>query len=256
MFSYEERLETFRDWPKEFRPLFVRRLAVMGQYALKDSSLTTVCVYCRKVLEGWCITDVPLVEHADHNDNECPLFRLSLISMRKRLFASHRGEKGCEAAENDAEKKMHQRTRPPSFSRDDTVRIESKFLQFNIRRGVPFKFCHCCGSVTEGHRCRASMEKINTGNLEGCRSFYIRWLRGDYIEQMDRYLETSVFIPARFTESIRFILEGLKDFKPMESIQSVAEEGIETLARAFNHSLKELEKKKIEKLMQYRENDR
>lgn len=89
MFSYEERLSSFIEWPAAFKPEFISKLAVAGHYSVDPSELTTACAFCGHVLEGWEISDCPMAEHLAHDAYKCILFSLNTVTSRRLLYECH-----------------------------------------------------------------------------------------------------------------------------------------------------------------------
>lgn len=247
MFSYEERLATFGQWPKEFRPVLVSKLALIGQYSADTASLTTVCVYCHKKLEDWKTTDVPLVEHFKHNNN-CVLFYLRYSMARKVLLYLHRSQ-DATGVKLPSGLQWHRR-RKTGIRGIDAFQAESQmFIQLDIRRSVPFEFCAMCGSADKLHGCQfRKVAPYDPAAPSAPRAFYIRWLRGDYLEQIDSYMKHDVYIPDGKKEVVRLILEKSRGAKPFDSLRSTISETMHQLLADFEHQIKMLENTAIESI--------
>lgn len=184
MFSYEERLASFRNWPAEYKPVLVRKLALLGQYSVStaDGSGGTECVYCGHRRTEWRKEDEPLLVHLADSGN-CSIFHLGRTSDRIRLFSLQSGA-------------------APSLP---------TFLQFNIKKNVPFIFCGMCGcAAIAEHPCatKLSAKPIRPESVLYIKTFYLRFLRGDFLAEVDFYLTHQLFVPDRFHSVIRQILEA------------------------------------------------
>ena len=87
MFLYDNRLNTFKDWPfleKNGAKCTEDRLAYSGFYRPNPESEPdlTRCFMCYKELEGWEITDDPEIEHANHSKN-CPFLSIKIRDTKK-----------------------------------------------------------------------------------------------------------------------------------------------------------------------------
>lgn len=82
MFSYEQRYKTFinKKWPLTGYQSNPHLLAICG-YICKSTAkdLAAMCVYCKKHLEGWEKSDIPILEHWSHK-KDCVLFTPSKMS--------------------------------------------------------------------------------------------------------------------------------------------------------------------------------
>ncbi|KAI5181445.1 hypothetical protein NEOKW01_1626 [Nematocida sp. AWRm80] len=85
--TVSQRLETFKEWRQE-RP-GKEDLAYAGFIwePSKKSSDAVVCVWCDKSLEGWDPTDVPMVEHYQHQPM-CTLSSLHQIQNRQETLTA------------------------------------------------------------------------------------------------------------------------------------------------------------------------
>lgn len=86
MFSYEQRLKTFinKKWPTKDYKSNPQLMAICG-YICKStpSNLAAMCVYCKKHLEGWEKSDVPILEHYSHK-KDCILFSPHKLALNNK----------------------------------------------------------------------------------------------------------------------------------------------------------------------------
>ncbi len=228
MHSYEERLSTFKNWPAKFKPLYVKKLAILGLYSTDHNTLTTSCFYCHKRLEDWNVEDIPILEHMKHN-NDCILFKMHYLKSRKSLIGF----------DDLVDKK----------EMDDLSKLN--FVRFDLKKNKSFIFCGVCGSENKMHVCtKKKILKFKfLGNLHSASiDFYIKWLRGDFIEEIDKYINNEVFIPNKFHELVNRILE--KGFCVSETINDVLQNNIEEIIKDFNDKMIEKEKSVFDKIFQ------
>ncbi|KAI5168515.1 hypothetical protein PAEPH01_0196 [Pancytospora epiphaga] len=256
MYSYTERLATFARWPEELRKTLIKKLAIIGQYATPNAELTTTCVYCRKNMEGWKARDVPLVEHMKHNDN-CIIFHIEWLPARRYLFdlqeqnlmlkESHPFEhinwtKFSRYFKADGKSVGH--------NREDDPRKDGPMVRFDIKEGVPFVFCIYCGSIGKAHKCAlARNTRRNLGVLTKERMFltyfYIKWLRGEYLEMIDCYLNYEVYIPNDKKDLLKNLLSQINDEEVFAIAGVKVRRAVEQLVREFDLELQKMERKSL-----------
>ena len=158
MFSFKERLETFKHWPSE-RNKFTQRLALIGQYSMKNN--TTCCFHCHKEHTSWNFDENPLMAHFSLNST-CPIFKLFNKVARRTLcrgFSPYR-----------------------KFSAEIENLVEKNFIQLNIDDRDSF-YCMKCGSNNSEHKCLYLKVQKITENMDFTNAqFYIRYLNGDFTE--------------------------------------------------------------------------
>lgn len=224
MNSYEERLATFSAWPDEFKPVFVKKLALMGQYSLQHEMLSTKCIFCDKKLEDWHLNDEPFAEHYLHN-NGCLLFRLGRAESRKKMMEIQ----VCST--------QHEEVPHAALSR-------GVFGQINLRKGIPFYFCLKCGASKLSHRCtRRFLRHVRTHNSSD--GFYIRLFKGEFLSAIDSYMENDVFVPEPARDILQYIFEHT-DPNAFETLDSFISRGVDHLVRSFSSETKTLKLESIE----------
>jgi len=226
MLSYEERLETFAGWPEEYLGAFVKHLAIIGQYSVDETALTTVCVYCQKRLEDWKIDDDPLLEHHKHN-GECPIYRLYTVAGRKQVLEMNSNIKN---------------------KRELGSLASRSFTQMNIKKDRPFIFCIGCGSTNKNHKCKTPVPKNQSRQWTHNHRFYVKLLRGKIQEEIGLYLEGKLEIPEKHEESIKSLLELVPDRCSYDSIEDVLKRGIEEALKELEGQLISMEKNVINEL--------
>lgn len=229
MFSYEERLATFKHWPEEYRRNFVKRLAVMGQYSIDGTNLATACFYCGKRLQDWSLQDNPLLEHLSRS-NGCTLFKLMYVSARREMslkseeYASHK----TKAAANQAISHLN-------------GYFEKRFIQLNIKKGCNLFFCMRCGSGDLRHMCEGPIQRITQNIHFDNAQFYIRYLNGSLLPQIHFYVDARVLIPNSKKEIFRYLMAACPDHKPLDTLQSFLERGSEALFKELERKMKKIE---------------
>lgn len=169
MFSFKERLDSFKNWPKEYSS-FIARLAVMGQYSPENASdttkLETCCFYCQHRTSNWSSNEIPLMNHFALN-KDCPLFKIQTKVGRRQVI-------------------------PKTRRTDESDRlIEWNFIQFSIAGEDRF-FCARCGSVESKHRCAKKIQRIGENMTEediAISDFYIQFLNGNFNHELLCHLE-------------------------------------------------------------------
>lgn len=233
MFSYEERLATFRDWPEEYRQGFVKRLAVMGQYSIDEKSLATSCFYCGKRLQEWSLQDNPLLEHLGRSSG-CTLFKLMYVSARREMSLPSREYISCKSRAAACQAVSHL-----------GEYFEKRFVQLNIKKGHDQFFCMRCGSSSLKHVCEGPIQRITKSiDFDGAQ-FYIRYLNGNMLPRIDFYMGTTVLIPNDKKEILRYLMEACPDFKPLDPLQSFLERASETLFKELEKKMRRIEEDAI-----------
>lgn len=247
MYSYEERLASFHLWPATLKHTLTKKLAVLGQYSTDDSSeLTTACIYCNKKMDGWKEDDIPFIEHLKHNDN-CMLFSLDW-ALPRRLLAHQTATRGgihfdALRAIDWAGKKRHGSM--GILTPEEHAMAKRAFIRLDVRKNTPLWFCSRCGSGATDHNCsRISdrREHLTPASGHARPLFYIKWLRGDYLDMIDKYSSSEIRLSEDKKEMVRCMLEAGKPLHVMESINDVVERSIDVLLREFDEEIDRIEK--------------
>jgi baculoviral IAP repeat-containing protein 5 len=182
MFSYSRRLESFKEWPKDYGVAVPEKLAIVGYVCtgVEDGNLTAACVYCNKALEGWERTDEPVLEHYSHK-KVCPLFNMQLHKNRMLTFKDW----GAKAAAQRL--------------------ARNGFIRYNLNEN-DFIFCYMCGSMDETHRCR---ERLSFDASGSSSVFFYNILRGKYNESIGEVLTTSVLVPQHMLKEVGVLVKTL-----------------------------------------------
>lgn len=229
MFSYEERLGTFKHWPEKYRRDFAKRLAVMGQYSIDDKGLATACLYCSKRFEGWSLQDNPLLEHLSRSSG-CTLFKLMYVSARREMSLKSGEYAPCKskAAANQA------------ISHLDEY-FEKRFVQLNIKKDHNLFLCVRCGSSDLRHMCEGPVQKVSKNIDFDSAQFYIRYLNGSQLPQIHFYVDATVLIPNDKKEIFKYLMATCPDHKPLDTLQSFLERGSEVLFKELEKKMRKIE---------------
>lgn len=233
MFSYEERLATFKHWPEEYRQVFVKRLAVMGQYSIDEKSLATSCFYCEKRLQNWSLQDNPLLEHLGRSSG-CTLFKLMYVSARREMSLKSGEYASCRS-----------RTAASQAISHLSEYLERRFVQLDIKKGSTQLFCMRCGSSSLRHVCEGPIQRITKSVDFENAQFYIRYLNGNMLPQIDFYVGNTVLIPSDKREVLKYLMEACPDFKPLDSLQSFLERASEVVFKDLEKRMKKIEEDAI-----------
>lgn len=230
--SFEERLATFESWPQAYKPDFVRKLAFLGQYSLKDQNLSTCCIYCKKRLEDWQVSEDPFTEHLNHQIN-CPLFKINSKNSKMAFIKAS------------------------SFSKKSKDYIDClmklPFIIVSIKPSSDVVCCAKCGFVYDSstadslllsnHKCKFKyIQRPTTANLsksDKCQ-FYIRLFSGHI--GIDQYLESEVYIPKKEREVFDFLINAV-EVTPFETVKSFIERASPVFVERISKRLKSIEAK-------------
>lgn len=228
MRSYEERLESFSKWPESYKQHMIKRLAIIGQFALSGKdTLCTECIFCKKRLEDWKISDDPLFEHSMRNTN-CPLFSLGKTAAKRKFEELSKSEKV------DSESTC-----------SDSV-LKTTMISYNIKKNLPVRFCIICGSTTNSHNCRKRVKFCKEKGEDV--QYWQRFFNGEFLEVIEGYLSKKLMIPDDKKSLYMDIIEFVKDPKPTETVEDVLERGIETILDLFDNEMKDLEDSLLSKI--------
>lgn len=218
MFSFKERLVTFKHWPNE-RSDFVQKLAIMGHFS-KPNSLHTCCYYCHTEHSTWDFNENPLMAHLASN-SACPIFKLFNKSARRALTIGHSHYK-------------------KSNSEIENL-IENNFVKLNIDDSNSF-YCLKCGSNDLKHKCfYLKIQKI-TENMDFTNSqFYIKYLNGDFVDQINRSLENNFELSENQRETINEISQYNRG-EPFESLENFLKNCSELIYDDIEKRMKKIEK--------------
>lgn len=220
MYSYEQRLFTFKNWPEKYKPLYIKKLAILGQHSTDSETLTTCCVYCKKKIEAWNLEDETLIEHIKHNNN-CILFELRFMRKRKELIGFD-----------------------DLIDKDELNNLsKTNFVRFDIKKNTPFLFCGMCGSMKKEHNCIKKgfvKTKVDVNKYFTSSCFYLKWLRGDFIEQIDKYLNNEIFVPKMYYGIVEELIS--KGFIVTETVNDMLTNHAEDILADFNLKMCKLEK--------------
>lgn len=202
MFSFQERMRTFRNWPKDYGVATPENLAIAGFVCVstEDDNLTVRCVYCEKTLESWESTDLPVKEHYLHM-TKCPLFNMNQVSSRISTF---RGWEGS----------------------DIRVIARNGFVRYNLRNS-DFIFCYKCGSIDQSHVCRRLPGSVYNVKKHSSIFFY-ELLEGKYNEAIIELLKMDLYIPNQFKERMRELTCRTSKNAVLRSIDDAITEYINT----------------------------
>lgn len=228
MRSYEERLETFSKWPENYRQHMTKRLAMIGQFALSGKdTLCTECVFCKKRLEDWKISDDPLFEHSIRNTN-CPLFSLGKTAAKKKF------------------EELSQSERVDSEPICSDSALKTTMIAYNIKKNLPIRFCIICGSTSNSHSCKKRVKFCKVKGED--TQYWQRFFDGEFIETIEVYLSNNLMIPDDKKSFYLDIIEFVKEPKPTDTIEDVLERGIETILDLFDNEMKDLEDSLLSKI--------
>ncbi|KAF9761842.1 Protein bir1 [Nosema granulosis] len=194
MDSYEERLKTFQRkiWSTEGVSYTPESLAICGFYADKRSeALTVKCFLCKKVLEGWDDTDIPIVEHYNHR-RTCIIFSPNLIKSRKGLLGDL-----------------------PTA----TELAKRNFVKYNIFKNKPFVFCYKCGCQDTNHRCRIKNQTYKFNPDEESDFFFVNLISGRYINMLNDITNSKISIPEAAREALEALIDELEQFDPSKTLE-------------------------------------
>jgi hypothetical protein len=191
MFSYEERLKTFSDkgWPTEEYKSNPHLLAISG-FVCKSTSndLAAMCVYCKKHLEGWEPSDIPVIEHYDHK-KDCVLFSPHLLKSQNILLNGNKN-------------------------------IIQGFVRYDLRMDTPFIFCYKCGSTDTNHAC-PNTKKFRINLKKPSDFFFIKLISGVYKDEVDLYITKKVFLPGDLKNILRDIFNEADLIRETDSMKTV-----------------------------------
>lgn len=154
----EERLKTFRDWPKSLKQK-PEELAEAGFFYMNVGDKTT-CFYCGVGCKDWEENDVPWEEHAKWSP-DCIFLKLHKGEEFARSFTPK-----CEAAqveETTEEKVANKKEEEEAVTSDNKVICK---VCYNNEVGVAFVPCghaaclDCAAALTRCHICRAPIENF------------------------------------------------------------------------------------------------
>lgn len=194
MDSYEERLKTFQSnvWNSSSTSYSPETLAICGFYADKKSkALTVKCFLCKKVLEGWDDTDVPIIEHYNHR-RTCILFSPNLIKSRRALL-------GSEATGNELAK--------------------NNFVKYNIIKNRPFIFCYKCGSQDISHKCKLKTQIFKFHPGGDSAFFFPNLISGKFTQMLSDLLSSKINIPELAREALEPLIDELEQFDPSKTLE-------------------------------------
>lgn len=256
MLSYEKRLATFAQWPAEFRKQQTKKLALIGQYAVEDGqeTLATVCVYCKKKMDGWRMDDEPIEEHMKHNNN-CLLFNLEWNLARRVLFTMY-GADCCLTDESrmacNWQKRTAQGVLPSNQPVEEVEQARNFFVRMDLRASSPFAFCLVCGAqsgIGAGvHTCprpRSFPNKITAPNTLSRRFFYARWLRGEYLSQVDAYFCNELFLPTVHKQMCEQILSAVPSACAFDTIGSFMDRSVARLVQELDAEIESIEAEEL-----------
>lgn len=177
MFSYEKRLQSFKDWPSEFRKI-TKKLAIAGQYSTNHETRSTKCFYCDKEHHFWNVDCNPYIEHFKKVGTECALYKLHILKARKDMA------KGIFLSE----------------SKQDL--LADKFMYVNIDDNDVLA-CMLCGSCDKTHRCNKKRIPKITKNIDVETScFFVKYFSGYFIDAIDSYLENKAILNKEQKETL------------------------------------------------------
>lgn len=222
MSSFEKRYISFKNFQEKSIPpeLFA------SAFFISETPTSCYCVLCKKNLDGWEASDVPILEHFKRH-NDCPLFSLNTTEGRNRTF-------------------------PASF--DQEVKrefIKQGFFFYKIKEKSRFDlFCYRCGfyvndrtGMIKDHYKTCKKKKRN-GNffINNKHSIFANDLLSGRIN-LAAYCFKNVYIPTKDHENYKELIE--KD-------ECVFDDCGEVLKRKINKILKDSETmvdEEIEKIM-------
>lgn len=267
--TYKERLETFSDWPEDLKPIFIKKLAIIGQYSTDVKELATSCVYCNENLLDWKPNDNVLLEHFKRNST-CPIFRLHFVKNRIIYSISNNNEnvvnyknfrKSLKTDEfiKDAFGKENR-----DILRKDIVKknikdtffeqyIERKFLKLKISKEITYYACMICGSPNLEHICKEKLTRITVSNINtknNALQFYLKYLNGSFIDQIDQILDSNrnkILNTNLTADWVSYLLKKL-EFTTFESFDSFLSRGSEYLYAEIEEELKIKEGEAIAKI--------
>lgn len=194
MDSYEERLKTFQNsvWNSSDKFYSQETLAICGFYADKKSKSPAVkCFLCKKVLEGWDDTDVPIIEHYNHR-RTCILFSPNLIKSRRVLL-------GNEPTANELAK--------------------NNFVKYNIIKNKPFVFCYKCGSQDVDHTCKMKSQVFKFHPGGESNFFFVNLISGRLTPMVSDLLNSKINISEKARVALEPLIGELEQFDPSKTLE-------------------------------------
>lgn len=227
MRTYQDRLKSFVQWPASHRD-FVKRLAIMGQYSTDSTALSSCCVFCHAHFERWELSMTPLLEHLHNNKNACPIFRLKYLGGRKAL--SH----------------IKPSAKPSQMPSEVAEYLNRKFIQLNITDQDLF-LCMRCGSSSLKHECDGKVQAICPGMDLKLAQFFIRYLNGDFIEQVELYIQRHVALKEEQRAMVSYLLGIDKaNICAFETLEAFLQRGSEKIFQDLERKMKSIEGAAVE----------
>lgn len=220
MFSFKERLSSFKNWPKEYYNL-AQKLAIIGQYSTEPKTLSTCCYYCQVEHSNWTLSENPFMCHLNEN-SLCPIYKLTNKTSRRALSLNYK---------------------PFKKVKEEVERlVENNFVQLNIDEIDSF-YCLKCGSSDLKHKCSCIKVQRITENMDiGSAQFYIKYLNGDFIPEIMKIINSSL----TFTEEQKKVITELMNEycrgEPFETFEHFLRNCSESIYLEVEKRMKKIEK--------------
>jgi hypothetical protein len=222
--SYQERLKTFADWPEAYKNI-AKRLAIMGQHSISEKNLSTKCIYCNETFSGWQENELPLERHIGHNPNKCVIFKLKYLASRKRM---------CEYSQK--------------IDQEAEEYLNRKFMKMDITKEGLF-LCMRCGCNRLRHECNGPVQSLDDISSLESAQFYIRYLNGEFIEQIDWYLKGKLNIKIEQRSIILNLLGADKtNICAFETLESFIERNYKKIYFELEKKMKSIENTAVENM--------
>lgn len=227
MFSFQERMNSFKNWPSEYRT-FTKKLAIMGQYSMNDYELKTCCFYCGNENCKWNKSEIPLLAHLKMN-SECPIYKIANKTGRREISlltkSSEEGEK-CRKLSDENEKL-----------------IESNFVQLNITKSDIFLCVKCGASSNIKHTCKGGRIQKIAENIDfESAQFYIKYLNGEFLTEISKLIKRTVTLEKEQKVIISSFLNEFTSNLPFQTLESFLSDCSDLVYSEIEKRMKKIEK--------------
>lgn len=226
MLSYEKRLQSFKDWPKEYERV-TKKLSVIGHHSTDTETRTTKCLYCEKEHRYWNDDDNPFIEHYKEVGTDCILYKLQFPKCRRGLA------KGIVMNEEKEEL------------------IANKYMYINID-DHDILLCMICGSTDKTHQCNNSkkkmIQKMNENIDIETAHFFIKYLSGCFIDEIDSYLSNKARLNKEQKAMLNCLLNENKPNNCFVTLDSFIEQCSDKIYHDLEKKMKNIESSAIENI--------
>lgn len=224
MYSYEERLRTFVNWPEEYKTEFVMKLAVIGQYSCDETNLSTCCVYCSRVFTNWATNEIPIIKHLS-DKNGCLIFRLAYPAARRKFSLID----------------------DPNEIFKDRL-FENKIIRLKITNSKSIIICGVCGSKNIHHSCNSRFQRITENmDIENAQ-FYIKYLTGQFLKPLNLYLSSKILLSKEKKELLEYLIKINPSYSPFDTLESFLERGSSILFKELEAKMIKMEESALDSI--------